>query len=347
MLTKLAGHIFCNPADPEGYMALLCYKNGSLTREDVRDRVAGKSWAQFNTLLAATKPGNDGNIGFFFKETEITPQGYACPRSTKTELTDCTVLKAFIASTQSSAHSLPSLPRSKFVPWWRASSFRCGCTPPMSVSQSSPHYWQQAARRAISISHRYAINLTSLLTLIKIAADVFGVPVFTAPTANSAALGAAMRALHGLKCQAGFVPMETLFASLPPFTKIADPHPEAHRIYTEMLPIYAQLEKRVLGAAAATHAATASSVSLPSSITSSPSSSALRVVRPDVTAESIGMRATQRAQEQMRTWLDVTYEVIAKTVMNRAAEGLFTCKLRFEDLVAQVCLVGCSFDGEC
>lgn len=56
-------------------MALLCYKNGSLTREDVRDRVANKSWAQFNALLAGTKAGNDGNIGFFFKETEITPQG--------------------------------------------------------------------------------------------------------------------------------------------------------------------------------------------------------------------------------------------------------------------------------
>jgi xylulokinase len=30
------GHIFCDPVHPRGYMALLCYKNGSLAREHVR-----------------------------------------------------------------------------------------------------------------------------------------------------------------------------------------------------------------------------------------------------------------------------------------------------------------------
>ncbi len=69
------GHIFCNPADPAAYMALVCYKNGSLTREDVRDRVAGKSWEKFDELLARSPVGNHGKIGFFFKEPEITPQG--------------------------------------------------------------------------------------------------------------------------------------------------------------------------------------------------------------------------------------------------------------------------------
>jgi xylulokinase len=71
-----SGHIFCNPTTPNGYMALVCYKNGSLTREDVRDRVAGASWPKFDQLLKASPAGNDGNLGFFFKETEITPQGY-------------------------------------------------------------------------------------------------------------------------------------------------------------------------------------------------------------------------------------------------------------------------------
>lgn len=30
------GHVFCDPIHPSGYMALLCYKNGSLTREYIR-----------------------------------------------------------------------------------------------------------------------------------------------------------------------------------------------------------------------------------------------------------------------------------------------------------------------
>jgi len=47
-------------------MALLCFKNGSLTREYVRDKYAGGSWEEFNRLLMKTPPGNSGRIGMFF-----------------------------------------------------------------------------------------------------------------------------------------------------------------------------------------------------------------------------------------------------------------------------------------
>ncbi|KAK6054165.1 carbohydrate kinase, FGGY family protein [Cooperia oncophora] len=43
------------------FMALVCFKNGSLTRERVRKRL-GCEWNDFGTLLARTPPGNDGNI---------------------------------------------------------------------------------------------------------------------------------------------------------------------------------------------------------------------------------------------------------------------------------------------
>ena len=39
------------------------YKNGSRTREKVRDRCAGGKWEEFTTLLDQTEPGNAGNIG--------------------------------------------------------------------------------------------------------------------------------------------------------------------------------------------------------------------------------------------------------------------------------------------
>ncbi len=51
------GHIFCNPVEPEGFMALVCYKNGSLTRQYVRDKHANKSWEQFNQKLLLTPIG--------------------------------------------------------------------------------------------------------------------------------------------------------------------------------------------------------------------------------------------------------------------------------------------------
>ncbi|KAK5967879.1 Xylulose kinase [Trichostrongylus colubriformis] len=55
------------------YMALVCFKNGSLTRERVRKQL-GCQWNDFGRLLAKTSVGNDGNIGLFFDEDEIAPR---------------------------------------------------------------------------------------------------------------------------------------------------------------------------------------------------------------------------------------------------------------------------------
>ena len=57
----------------ESYMALLCYKNGSLTREKIRDLAANGTWSEFNNALQNTRPGNDGNIGIYFIDQEIIP----------------------------------------------------------------------------------------------------------------------------------------------------------------------------------------------------------------------------------------------------------------------------------
>ena len=84
--------------------------------------------------------------------------------------------------------------------------------------------------------------------ILRIISDVFGVPVFVGEQPNSAAIGAAYRALHGWKCtQANeFVPFAEVLAAAPPFKKAVDPNSEAHGIYTKMLKSYEKLEKRVL-----------------------------------------------------------------------------------------------------
>ncbi|XGW17784.1 hypothetical protein V3C99_002403 [Haemonchus contortus] len=55
------------------FMALVCFKNGSLTRERVRKRL-GCQWNEIGTLLAKTSVGNDGHIGLYFDEDEIAPR---------------------------------------------------------------------------------------------------------------------------------------------------------------------------------------------------------------------------------------------------------------------------------
>ena len=70
---QLVGHIWPNPVESQAFMALLCYKNGSVTRERIRDAVAEGQWDLFNQLLNSTPRGNFGNIGLYYDYPEITP----------------------------------------------------------------------------------------------------------------------------------------------------------------------------------------------------------------------------------------------------------------------------------
>jgi hypothetical protein len=66
------GHVFGSPAG--GYMTLICFKNGSLAREKIRELYGIKDWKKFGELARATKPGNDGGILLPWFEAEIVPR---------------------------------------------------------------------------------------------------------------------------------------------------------------------------------------------------------------------------------------------------------------------------------
>ncbi|XP_053569766.1 xylulose kinase isoform X2 [Bombina bombina] len=76
----LEGHIFCNPVKTNDFMALLCFKNGSLMREKIRDSCSLGSWEEFSKTLRSTSPGNNGRIGFYFQVMEITPHAVGIHR---------------------------------------------------------------------------------------------------------------------------------------------------------------------------------------------------------------------------------------------------------------------------
>ncbi len=52
---------------------MLCYKNGALARENVRNRFANGDWNVFNELIETTPPGNSGYLGAYFPYPEIIP----------------------------------------------------------------------------------------------------------------------------------------------------------------------------------------------------------------------------------------------------------------------------------
>ncbi|MGJ8725649.1 MAG: xylulokinase [Roseibacillus sp.] len=65
------GHVFGNPLG--GFMSLICFRNGSLSREAVKES-HGLSWSDFDAQgLARTEVGNGGRVILPFVGDEITP----------------------------------------------------------------------------------------------------------------------------------------------------------------------------------------------------------------------------------------------------------------------------------
>ena len=78
-----AVHFFNHPTTASLYMFMLCYKNGGLAREKVRDAInqntSSKSWADFD-LIADSSPilgqhedGDPMKLGLYFPRPEIVP----------------------------------------------------------------------------------------------------------------------------------------------------------------------------------------------------------------------------------------------------------------------------------
>ena len=213
------GHIFCSPVNPEGFMALVCYKNGSLTRESVRDAVADGDWDTFSTLLSESEPGNGGRIGFYLKEPEITPPILTTGTFRFDE--EGQAVEAFDA-----AGDVRAVVEGQFLSM-RLHCRNIGIQPTQILATGGA-------------SHNAAI--------LQVMADVFGAPVYTAESPNSAPLGAAYRALHGWACkeQGDFVPFAEVLKVAPPFQKAADPNSDAHQTYSTMLSDYERLEQVVI-----------------------------------------------------------------------------------------------------
>lgn len=64
-------HTFVAPTND--YMLLLCFKNGSLAREKVREKF-GLSWDEFSAALESTPPGNESAMMLPWFDREIVPK---------------------------------------------------------------------------------------------------------------------------------------------------------------------------------------------------------------------------------------------------------------------------------
>ncbi|KAF5955400.1 hypothetical protein HYC85_008256 [Camellia sinensis] len=193
---SLEGHVFPNPVDPKSYMVMLCYKNGSLTREDVRNQCADKSWEVFAKFLQQTPPLNGGKIGFYYKEYEILPPlpvGF-----------HRFVLENFTGDT---LDGISEREVDKFDPPSEVRALIEGQL--LSLRGHAERFGMPSPPKRIIATGGASANQSILNTV----AAIFGCNVYTVQRPDSASLGAALRAAHGWLCnkKGSFVPISCMY----------------------------------------------------------------------------------------------------------------------------------------
>ncbi|KAK3551898.1 hypothetical protein QTP70_031558 [Hemibagrus guttatus] len=211
------GHIFCNPVDCLSYMALICYKNGSLTRERIRNECAGGSWEDFSTALRSSPMGNNGNIGIYFDAVEITPPAVGIHRFDQHDKE----VAAFTLEVE-----IRALVEGQFL--------------------AKRVHAQKLGYRIIQGTRVLATGgASSNKDILQVLSDVFNAPVYTIDVANSACLGCAYRAVYGLAAEMGMSFAEAV--SKAPGAQLAvRPTPGAEKVYGPLFKRYADLEKKIL-----------------------------------------------------------------------------------------------------
>lgn len=154
------GHVFGSPIG--GWMALVCFANGSLAREHVRDAY-GLDWDGFSSLLMNTPAGNDGALMLPWVAPEITP----------------TVTLAGIRRRGLSASDAGRNVRA--------------LVEGQACAMRLHSRWIAPDVRAIRVTGGASVNRG----VLQVIADVFGADVMRMRSSNAAALGAAIRAWHG------------------------------------------------------------------------------------------------------------------------------------------------------
>ena len=208
------GALFASP-DGVHYMALICFLNGSLAREAVRDRY-GLDWEGFAQALANSPAGNNGALMLPWFAPEIVPH-VSTPDVIRHELDE--------ADTEANVRAVIEA---------------------QALSSRIHSEWMGVPVNSLNVTGGASANRD----ILRIFADVHGCPVQPFETTNAAALGAALRAAHGHALASGtpqgWSEVVAPFTAPPVATRV-EPNPAHRRIYDELLSSYRALEARHSG----------------------------------------------------------------------------------------------------
>ena len=261
------GHVFINPVDEQTQMIMAVFKNGSVTRQTVRDRVAHGSWEAFNDALATTEPGNGGNMMFTYLEAEITPTTHKT--GTFRFGPDDKPIEAFIGSktTDASASHTDGANKSAVLSSAEKTEIRALIEAQfMSLRAHSESLGLTTPKRIVA-----AGGASANWALLQVLADVFQCPVevqsvvtvggdknsesskSAVAAINTAALGAAYRALwatHGKQSTHVAASTSATRSSVPTLAvkliQAAQPNTAAADVFAKLLHRFKQLEQVVV-----------------------------------------------------------------------------------------------------
>lgn len=217
-------HLLAHPASDadNASLAMLCYKNGALAREQVRDAHAGGDWAAFNAAVEATPPGNNGRAGLYFPLVEIIPDGvygnfFFADTSPVPGMPDEAHPRAILESQLLSVKS-------------RVEAVLPPDAPPL---------------------HRLILTggTSTNMVIRQLAADVFGLPAYIAETKEAACHGGAMLALYAWwrERRGGAGTFDELKATLPEKMRlVATPNEKLAEVYESLVGPYRACEEQVV-----------------------------------------------------------------------------------------------------
>jgi len=209
---KGEGHVFGAPTGD--YMILICYKNGSLARERIKDRY-NLSWKEFSILLKKTPPGNFGKIMLPYFYPEIVPL----------------VLQPKVYRFGFEENDLEGNVRAIIEAQF--------------LSMRLHSDWIKEKPKEIFATGGASANKE----ILQIAADIFQTPIRSFQITDSAALGAAFRAAYSYHMQ---IEMKLSWSELlddflnSQLIETIEPNHRNENLYDDMVKLYKKYEKFIV-----------------------------------------------------------------------------------------------------
>ncbi|CEG74500.1 hypothetical protein RMATCC62417_09704 [Rhizopus microsporus] len=207
-------HLMAHPTDTDGYMGMLCYKNGSLARQYIRDSYAEKDWEKFNQYLVEKEAVLNDYFGFYYWMQEIIPFAKGIYRFKD---------KQSVEEFDDPFINVKAIVESQFMS--------------MKIRLQS----MGGETRRILASGGAAANKV----ILKVLSDVFGLPVYKQKGMNGASLGGALLAKYGCKKYSSFVEM---MKEHPPegLELVCEPDLKRTKLYDAHIKEFIELEHQIV-----------------------------------------------------------------------------------------------------